>query len=183
MIPSLLPPNSTSLERAIEKTSARNFELPAEHIKEIWNPDACPTDLLPYCAVNNGLNQWSDDWPDNVKRQRIASAIEIARHMGTVKSIKDVVEAFGGAVVMREWFETTPRGAPHTFDLVLTVNSQSDAAPTAKYVDDIIRAIVAAKPARSQFVFTMGIDTAAQCGEIGFVRPVISAHLITEEAI
>lgn len=183
MIPSLLPPNSTSLERAIEKTSARNFELPAENVKEIWNPDTCPTALLPYCAVNNGLSQWSDDWPENVKRQRIASAIEIARHTGTVKSIKDVVEAFGGAVVLREWFETAPRGKPHTFDLVLTVNSQSDAAPTAKYVDDIIRAIVAAKPARSQFAFAMGIDTAGKIGEIGVVRPVISAHLITEEAV
>lgn len=182
MTQSLLPPNSTPLERALEKTAARNFDLPVENIKTLWNPDTCPTALLPYCAVNNGLRQWSDNWPENVKRQRIASAIEIARHTGTAKSIKDVVAAFGGAVVLREWFETTPRGDPYTFDLVLTVNSQSDAAPTAKYVDDIIRAIVAAKPVRSQFAFTMGIDTAAQCGEVGFVRPVVSAHLITEEA-
>ncbi|AHB11069.1 phage tail protein I [Zymomonas mobilis] len=182
MITSLLPPNSTDLERALEKTSASNFALPAEDVKEIWNPDTCSTDLLPYCAVNNGLNQWSDDWPENVKRQRISTAIEIARHQGTVKSIRDVVSAFGSAVEMREWFETEPRGKPRTFDLVLTVNSQSDASPSAKYVDDIVQAIVSAKPAAAQFLFTMGIDTAGQIGEIGFARPVISIHLISEDA-
>ena len=46
--PSLLPPSSTPLERAIEQTQAR-FDPPLR-IPGLWNSDTCPASFLPYLA-------------------------------------------------------------------------------------------------------------------------------------
>ena len=177
----LLPPNATALEKSLETVKSEAFGLPV-NIPSLWNPEKCPIELLPYLAWSMGLDSWSDSWPENVRRARVAAAIEISRHKGTAKSVRDVVASFGGAVVLREWFETTPRGNPHNFDLVITIDSQTAQAPTAAFVDAVIAEVARVKPVRSHFTFTQGIDTAAQAGEIGYLRPVVSAHLITEEA-
>jgi len=44
---SLLPPNATDTERAIEATTERTTDLPVP-LRTLWNPDTCPADLLPW---------------------------------------------------------------------------------------------------------------------------------------
>jgi hypothetical protein len=52
-------------------------------IRAVWSPDDCPLDLLPWLAWGLSLDNWSTDWPESIKRERVRKAIAIARRKGT----------------------------------------------------------------------------------------------------
>lgn len=169
----LLPPNATKLERAIATATARFVDIHPMH-RDVWDPDRCPVDLLPWLAWANSLDDWNALWPENVKRARIRSAIEIHRKKGTIGSIHRVVSSFGGALSIRESFEQQPRGVPHTFDMTLTVADAGDGyTNTAGYVDDVIAAVVRAKPVRSHFTFTQGLSAVGGIGMLSAGRAAV----------
>ena len=45
----LLPANATPLERALAETTARLSDV-AVPIRDLWSPENCPTELLPWLA-------------------------------------------------------------------------------------------------------------------------------------
>lgn len=173
---SLLPPNATELERALEQVGFSLLDLPVP-MATLWNPDTISADLLPWLAWSLSVDAWKPYWPEVVKRNRVKSAIDIARRKGTAKSVRDVVESFGGHVEIREWWQQTPRGVPHTFNLVLTVPTQGGQEASAQFVDDIIAEVSRTKPARSHFTFTQGIASAGGIGVIAVARPLAYARL------
>lgn len=177
--PTLLPPNATEQERAIEQTMARIEDVPVG-ICDLWNPDTCPAELLPWLAWAMSLDAWKSYWPEQVKRTRIKQAIEIQRKKGTSKSVRDVVASFGGSISMREWWQTEPKGTPHTFDVLLSVGG--DIPSTAKYQQDIIDEVTRTKPVRSHFTLTAGITAIGSFGIQGELRPVVYTRLLTHEA-
>ena len=77
--PSLLPPNATPLERALEMLAALRLGKIDTPFRELWNAQTCPEELLPYLAWGLSVDQWSADWPLYIRRARVASAIEIQR--------------------------------------------------------------------------------------------------------
>ncbi|HEY4583072.1 MAG TPA: phage tail protein I [Lysobacter sp.] len=154
---SLLPPSATPAERAIEQVVARVGDIPTP-LRELWNPDTCPLEFLPWLAWALSIDAWKPYWPEHVKRARIRAAIEIQRRKGTAASVRQVVAAFGGAVQLREWFQMTPPGAPHTFELVLTLSGEGGQTATAQFVDDVIGEVSRTKPVRSHFTFTQGLQ-------------------------
>lgn len=173
---SLLPPNATELERALEKVGMSLLDLPVP-IKTLWNPDTVSADLLPWLAWSLSVDSWMPYWPEVVKRNRVKTAIDIARRKGTAKSVRDVVQSFGGHVEIREWWQQEPRGVPHTFSLLLTVPSQGGQEATAQYVDDIIAEVRRTKPARSHFTFTQGVVAAGGVGVVAVARALSYARL------
>lgn len=173
---SLLPPNSTDGERAIEATTARLADLPVP-LRDLWNPATCPEELLPWLAWALSIDAWKSYWPIEVKRARVAAAIAIQRHKGTVKSLRDVIESFGGALELKEWFQTTPKGVPHTFQMVLTLSGQGGQEATAQYVDDVIAEIDRTKPVRSHYQFTQRSALHGGIGVAAYVRPCVVARL------
>lgn len=173
--PTLLPPGSTPLEKALEQAAAGLLDIPTP-IRSVWSPDDCPLELLPWLAWGLSLDNWSSDWPEGVKRARVRKAIAIAKRKGTAESVRTVVESFGGSVAIREWWQSEPRGDPHTFSLVL--NLDQDGAPaSAAFVDQVIAEVNRAKPVRSTFTFTQGITAQADVGLVAAVRPTIYARL------
>ena len=49
---SILPPNATAVERAIDRASAAALErLPVYLIRWVKDPDSCPLALLPWLAL------------------------------------------------------------------------------------------------------------------------------------
>lgn len=90
----LLPPNATPLERALETliTSLLDLETP---LAALWSPSECPVDLLPYLAWALSVDDWNSDWTDGRKRAVIAAAIEIQRHKGTPWAIKRTLAVLG----------------------------------------------------------------------------------------
>lgn len=178
-LPSLLSSNATALERAIEQSTARMAEL-AVPLRELWNPDTCPAELLPWLAWSLSLDSWQPYWPEAVKRARIRQAVEIQRRKGTAKSVRDVVSAFGSALALREWWQLSPAGPPHTFEVVLTLGT--GVPNTAAYQQDVISEIERTKPVRSHFTFTLGLAATGGLGLQGAARPIIYRRLQFTEA-
>ncbi|MGE7139661.1 phage tail protein I [Luteibacter sp. NPDC031894] len=174
---SLLPPNASDLERAIEAAGMAVLDIPVP-IATLWNPDAIAVDQLPYLAWSLSVDSWKPYWSVAIKRNRVKTAIDIARRKGTVKAVRDVVESFGGHVAMREWWQMVPKGVPHTFSLVLTVPTSGGQEASAEFVDDILAEVRRAKPTRSHFTFTQGVAAAGRIGVIAVGRPAAAARLL-----
>ncbi|OLO05108.1 phage tail protein I [Salinicola socius] len=171
---SLLPPNATTAERALEATTATAADLPVP-LRSLWNPDTCPADLLPWLAWAMSLDSWQPYWPERIKRQRIRDAIEIQRRKGTAKSVRDVVRSFGSSLTIREWWQRATPGEPHTFDVTLSLGA--DVPNTAEYQQDIVDEISRTKPVRSHFTFTAGLNATAGVGIVAVARPYIYRRL------
>ena len=160
----LLPPNATRAERALARAAVTR-PLPVD-ITALWDADRCPAALLPWLAWALSVDEWKAYWPETVKRARVRAAIAIQRRKGTWGSVRDVVAAFGGSILIREWWEMQPRGAPHTFEAVMTIANQGGETATAKFVDDVIGEISRTKPVRSHFTFTQGMQASAGIGAL-----------------
>ncbi|MBB6243660.1 phage tail protein I [Rhodanobacter sp. MP1X3] len=173
---SLLPPNATTSERAIEAATARLADIPVP-IAELWNPHTCPEDKLAWLAWALGISAWKSYWPLAVKRARVASAIDIARRKGTAQSVFDVIASFGGSVVLTEWWQMDPAGIPYTFDMQLTVSGVDGEPASAAFVDDVIAEVSRTKPTRSHFTFTQTATLTGRLRVAVFIRPCIYARL------
>lgn len=91
---SLLPPNATAQEKALEGATARVGSM-ATPLRDIWNPDDCPSAMLPWLAWAFGVDEWDAQWPDEYKRETIRNSVMVHRLKGTVWSIKRVIADAG----------------------------------------------------------------------------------------
>lgn len=170
----LLPPNATALERALVQAAARAADIPVP-IPALWNVDTCPAALLPWLAWALAVEVWRSDWPEAVKRQRIRASVNVHRRKGTAASVREVVASFGANLALREWWQQTPPGAPHTFDVTLSIapNLPQDAT----FQGDVITAIEQTKPARSHFVFSVAQQLSTAVGVIAATHAVTYARI------
>lgn len=90
---SVLPAHSSRLERALERASLWSAESAV--FADIWNPDTCPVDLLPWLAWSLSVDDWNADWPESTKRAVIKASFGVHRIKGTRKSLQDVLTAAG----------------------------------------------------------------------------------------
>jgi phage tail protein, P2 protein I family len=178
---SLLPPNATPVQRAFAQMALKLLEIPVP-IRDVWNADTCPLALLPWLAWALGLRQWNTDWPEAVRRSFVRNALAIARRKGTRQSVVEVVQAFGGAIAVREWFEQDPPGQPHTFSVVLTLDGQSGEPATARFVDEVVAEIERTKPVRAHFTFTQGLSFAGTVRTPAAIRPIVIRRVELEQA-
>lgn len=182
LMSSLLPPNATHLERIGEAVAAQAWSI-SSVVPLVWNPHLCPESLLPWLAWTMSVDTWRNSWPLLVRRARVANALQVQRRKGTARSIGDVVDSFGGEVEITEWWETTPRGAPYTFELTLTLGGQGGETATAQYVDDVIAEVNFTKPVRSHFTFTQGVNLAGRIGVVATTRAAVFSRLQAKESI
>lgn len=126
----LLPPNATPQEHALDDATARIGAVPTP-IRELWNPDTCPADLLPWLAWALSLDSWQPYWPEAVKRQRIRSAVEIARRKGTPWAVKRALALSGIEAELAEWWHQAPAGAPFTFTVDIAAGQPAAREPAA----------------------------------------------------
>ena len=94
MTETLLPPNASELERAMESVTARLGQVPLP-IRALWDADTCPAHLLPWLAWAFSVDEWDPDWPEAAKRASIRDAARIQRHKGTVWAIRRVLANAG----------------------------------------------------------------------------------------
>ncbi|AMT88899.1 MULTISPECIES: phage tail protein I [Pseudomonas] len=137
---SLLPLNSTQLERAME---AAFFEQTIVPLRDLYNPDTCPAHLLPHLAWAWSVDRWDYRWPEATKRAAIKASFYIHKHKGTIGAIRRVVEPLGYLIEIVEWFKTVPEGVPGTFALKIGV---LDTGITEEMYQELERLIDDAKP-------------------------------------
>lgn len=117
----LLPPSSTPLERALANTVAKVSSVPTP-ARDLWNPDTCPVELLPWLAWAFSLDDWDVTWTEAQQRAAVKASYSVHRYKGTIGSVKDALQALGLGVQVQEWFNQIPAGDPYTYKLLLEVN-------------------------------------------------------------
>ncbi|MGA8134484.1 MAG: phage tail protein I [Pseudomonas gingeri] len=137
---SLLPLNSTPLERGIEEMFAEDTLIP---LRTLYNPDTCPVHLLPHLAWAWSVDRWDPAWSESVKRAAIKASFFIHKHKGTIGALRRVVEPLGYLIEIVEWFNTAPQGVPGTFALKVGV---LDTGITEEMYLELERLIDDAKP-------------------------------------
>lgn len=119
----LLPPNSTQLEKNLTEVGQDAFDLPS--IRIIKDIDQVPAQFLPFLAYQKSVDYWDNDWQDALKRKVIKSSKEQHKIKGTVAAIKRALEPFGYEVKLIEWFKAEPNLKPGTFNLELDLIGKS----------------------------------------------------------
>lgn len=117
----LLPYNATDQERALEETTARISDV-SVIVREVWNPDTCPSNVLPWLAWAFSVDDWDTNWTDEQKRQVIKQSVYSQRIKGTIGAVTRQLAALGYQIQILEWFQQSPQGAPYTFDVYITAN-------------------------------------------------------------
>lgn len=86
---SILPPNATPWERAVEQTSGERWdEIPVHLIRDFKDPWKCPAHLLNFLAFERSVDIWDENWGELKKRSVIASAPSDHRMKGTEAGIR-----------------------------------------------------------------------------------------------
>ena len=120
---SLLPPNSTDLERKLAEAGKDAFDLPS--IRIIKDIDQVPSQFLPFIAWQKSVDYWDENWQEELKRKVIKESRALHRLKGTPAAIKKALEPFGYEVTLIEWFNAEPNLVPGTFNLELNVIGKS----------------------------------------------------------
>lgn len=156
----LLPASASALERRLAATSGRLGQVPVL-LDSLWDPAHCPQQLLPWLAWATSVDIWFDNKDDPAqesirRRELIRKSAFVHQHKGTRAAIQQALDAFANvSITLTEWWQQTPRGAPHTFQLDLLVNSNTSGAGSAELTRKLRQAIDAIKPVRSHYTFTI----------------------------
>lgn len=148
--------------RALERVARDALDI-ADPIGSILDPDTCPARFLPFLAWHLSVDVWRNEWPEHIQRARIKASMSVHRPKGTAAAVRDVVASFGGALLLREWFEMD--GAPPgTFEIVMSVSGDGGYTSSSAFVDDIIAEVIRTKPVSAHFTFTQGANVNASLG-------------------
>lgn len=102
---SLLPPNASTLLKDLEDIFGESFDLPTLN-RYVTNPDLAPVNILPWLAWALSVDDWSDSWSEQVRRNVIKASVEVHRKKGTIGALKKALQAFNYTnIKVEEWFD------------------------------------------------------------------------------
>lgn len=115
----LLPSNRTPTEEALEAATQRVGDVPVA-VDQVWDPETCPADLLPWLAWALSVDTWDPDWPEPVRREVLRQSVGLHQRKGSVASVRRVLQAAGyGDADIRE------RGTDRRHDGTITRDGSS----------------------------------------------------------
>lgn len=141
----LLPYNATDAERALANTIARISNVPVT-VREVWSPDTCPANVLPWLAWAFSVDDWDSNWTDEQKRNVIKQSVYSQRIKGTIGAVTRQLAALGYDIQILEWWQQEPEGEPYTFDVFIT---SSQRPLTTKDYNKVLEVINTNKNLRS----------------------------------
>jgi phage tail P2-like protein len=149
--PSLLPVNSSPLERALDFGFARLLERIDPPFPGLMNPHQTPSAFLPYLAADRGVSEWDAQASDAEKRLTASLSWQIQRQAGTRQALNHAVESMGFTPHVIAWYEQQPRAHPYTFDVQAIIGQ----AWASGDHNRLIQRINAAKSERDQATITL----------------------------
>ena len=173
MSTSLLPPNVSPMERALEAAGMRLSEIPGD-LGSIWNPATCPAPFLPWLAWALSIDFWDADWPEAQKRQEIADTIVQQRRKGTRASMQTMLARFDPLIELTEWFEDAENLGPNEFRVELPRADASSVDYTEATVTALLRDIAAVKPLREHPSVFSKVCARAPIGATAGIRSAVS---------
>lgn len=174
---SLLPANSSALERALDLGFGRLLERIAPPFPELMNPAETPLAFLPYLGADRGVSEWSSEAGESEKRLTVELAWPTARQAGTRKALENAAKGLQLRPDVRAWYEQTPPGQPYSF----SVRAFSE-QPYSEEIDARLdRRLADARSERDILTVSVGlsafgnhvIGAATLCGELTTVYPIV----------
>lgn len=169
LLQDLLPSSASPLQMTLSLVDAQRYKLMSQFptLKTLLSPQDTPANMLPYLAYQRSVATWDSAWPEAVKRNVIAAAYEVHRHKGTVYAVKTALSALGVNAFITEWWQTSPRGYPYTFQ-VETFSSvelyAGEQVITPRVAKAIQNAVNATKPVTRDFTFAVGALSTSDLG-------------------
>jgi phage tail P2-like protein len=174
--PSLLPANSSALEKALDLGFGTLLDRIAPPFPELMNPAETPVAFLPYLAADRGVSEWSTEAAETEKRLTVELAWPTARQAGTRKALENAAKGLQLMPEVRAWYEQTPPGQPYSF----SVRAFSE-QPYSEEIDARLdRRLADAKSERDILTVSVGLNAfgshvigaATVCGELTTVYPI-----------
>lgn len=181
--PSLLPANSSPLERSLDLGFTRLLERIEPPFPELMNPVATPLAFLPYLAADRGVSEWSSEAAEAEKRLTVELAWPTARQAGTRKALENAAKGLQLIPEVHAWYEQTPPGPPYSFSVRAFAER-----PYSEEIDARLdRRLADAKSERDTLTVSVGlsafgshvIGAATVCGELTTVYPIVIEGLET----
>lgn len=147
----LLPPNATAGMRAIEAAMRADIDYSA--VATELDPATCKAEVLPFLAWGLAISHWDTDWTVAEKRAAVAKAVAFHKIKGSRAAVEQVLARFHPLLTVLEWWETSPRGRPHSFQIRADASEVPVDFLTPEVADAIIQDVANAKPLRSHFDF------------------------------
>lgn len=157
----LLPHNATTQERALAAATTRVSDVPVI-VREVWNPDTCPTDVLPWLAWALSVDTWQTKWTDAQKRNAIKAAIEVQQIKGTIGAVRKALGAVFVNARIVEWHQANVIGSPYTYRVEIETGEGATVA-TIVEIEQIIEAIDRTKSLRSHLE-EIQVSTSSRAG-------------------
>ena len=179
MADTLLPPSASLQERTIEQAIVRASDFHPNYVQN-WVPFDVPENILPWLAWAYSVDEWSMQWPVDVRREYTEQSYFIHRYKGTVAAVRRALRSVigGDEMTLEEWWQYD--GPVHTF----TVTAEAfdlwlrDGPPLSPELYRQIRALVyAAKPVRSHWTLRVRMPSEAGIGTAGAFT---SAAVVTD---
>lgn len=174
---SLLPANSSPLERALDLGFGMLLERIAPPFPELMNPAATPLAFLPYLAADRGVSEWNAEAAELEKRLTVGLAWPTARQAGTRLALENAARGLRLMPEVRAWYEQTPPGTPYSFS-VRAFTEQ----PYSEEIDARLdRRLADAKSERDTVSVSVGLSAFGRhvigattvCGELATVYPIV----------
>ena len=96
---SLLPLNSTTFEREIEKSLHRVNTVDVNVIRRMRDPWACSVAHLPFLAWGRGVDFWFEDWPEHLKRRMTADVYRLKGLKGTLPGVDGYLSYVDASII------------------------------------------------------------------------------------
>lgn len=138
--------------------------------------DKLTSKQLDHLAYSWDASVWRDSWPIELKRSMVKNVVTEKRKKGTVKAVRDALASIQSAATIREWWQESPKGTPHTFTIYAT-QGKIDGVLDVEMQEDLLRLIDDAKPVRSHYTFVVQQELKAGIGMMTYLRPRIYARI------
>lgn len=151
-----LAPSSIKQDETVSnviKTTDKNLSKLHQHLNDavfLYRLDELSGEQLNHLASQWHVMVWRDSWSDTIKRNVLRSTIQSLRRLGTKSAIINVLSGLKGRAELTEWFEMSPQGTPHTFNIDVY---QEEGFISKETFSDLVAMIDQSKPVRSQYTF------------------------------
>ena len=163
--------SADALDPALQEVSGK-VDIPSIYIRI----DTLTSEQLDHMAAAWDASVWRQSWPIQIKRNVLHNVILEKRKRGTLGAVKKAIETIASFTDLTEWWQETPKGIPHTFKVIASLNNY-EGVLERDLQEDLFGLINDAKPVRSHYDFILQKRYTGEIGAIGLYRKLAYARV------
>lgn len=163
--------SAEALDPSLQEVSS-NVDIPSIYIRI----NSLTSEQLDHMAAAWDASVWRQSWPIQIKRRILNNVILEKRKRGTLGAVKKAIETIASFTSLTEWWQETPKGTPHTFKVIASLNNY-EGVLESDLQEDLFGLIDDAKPVRSHYDFILQKRYSGEIGAIGLYRKLAYARV------